>query len=621
LREKEESLDSTPTATVQGTPAHPALDLDSFEFVNNIGAGGWGSVHEVVAKRDLPFAKAGEHLAVKLYTPDLVLRDQNRLRILREFKTGLQLKHQNLVRFHALELTGANPFLAMEFCDGVNLAKWRRSRTEAPTEEFLLQFATQVLEVLDFLHASNRIHRDVKPSNINVDLDGKIRLLDYGLILDQNEPGITEGGSAQLLGTYRYAAPESIFKGIYSVRSDLYSLGATLYYLLYGRDVFPAAQSTPDVISAKREHRISFNKTFDGPVANAIHQLCQKLLEVEPDKRPASASECWETLAREIPTSIPFRVYFACALTAADESKRSQLKNAAEIIKRVGLELGYKVYVPGDHTDPIASPDLPAREVYWIDRERVASSDLIFILADAPSFGVGQEAEIATNAGVPIALFHSPGVKVSRMLSGIAGRKICIETFADIAELEAKTRKFFATSKDQLALSRRSREREFHQRVGNRVRDQRVRHSMSIEALAKLAEVDGDLIHSLETRPEQHSNFSLVNLRRVARALDVPLAELVADQSTKDAAFGELYHDSLLSLRKFAKREDLSYTAYERLKAAGKKRLHEEFYAIARRGNLSPYTGREWQGMYLEQVQSGLGMEPTDLFGDNENET
>jgi len=101
----------------------------------------------------------------------------------------------------------------------------------------------------------------------------------------------------------------------------------------------------------------------------------------------------------------------------------------------------------------------------------------------------------------------------------------------------------------------------------------------------------------------------------------VPLAELVADQSTKDAAFGELYHDSLLSLRKFAKREDLSYTAYERLKAAGKKRLHEEFYAIARRGNLSPYTGREWQGMYLEQVQSGLGMEPTDLFGDNENET
>jgi serine/threonine protein kinase len=593
------------------------LDLDAFDFVKQIGTGGWGSVHEVTARLDLPFAKTGGRLAVKLYLPDLILRDQNRLRILREFKTGLQLRHQNLVRFHALELVVARPFLVMEFCDGDNLAKWRRSHGE-PTEEFLLQFATQMLEVLDFLHASNRIHRDVKPSNINVDLDGKIRLLDYGLILDQNEPGITEGSSAHLLGTYRYAAPESIFKNAYSVGSDLYSLGATLYYLLYGAEVFAAAKTTPDVINAKRKHVVSFTRTFDGPVANAIQQLCHNLLEPEPDNRPASASECWEILARAIPTSIPFRVYFACALTMADEARRSYLTSAGTIVQRVGSELGYKVYVPGDHTDPVASPDLSPREVYWIDRERVASSDLIFILADAPSFGVGQEAEIAANAGVPLAIFHSPDVKVSKMLRGIAGRKIHEETFVDICDLEAKARRFFATSKDQLSLSRRSREREFHLRVGNRVRNLRMGSGTGIDDLARLAEVPEDLILALETKPEQQSNFSLLNLRRIARALDVPLAQLVADQSTRDARFGELYHESLLSLRKFAKREVLSYSAYERLKSEGKKQLHEVFYGLAKRGQESPLSEKQWEDMYLHQVQSRSGAESTGLFADND---
>jgi serine/threonine protein kinase len=297
------------TATTETVDESPPLSpiLADFELVRQIGSGAWGSVYDAVARRDLPFARKGEHVGVKRYHPGLVLQDLKRSRILREFKTGLQLRHQNLVRFHALELDVDQPFLVMEFCDGENLAKWRKAHSE-PTEEFLLQFATQMLEVLTFLHSSGRVHRDVKPSNINVDLDGRIRLLDYGLVLDSNQPGITADDSAKFLGTYLYAAPESIFDKTDTAKSDLYSFGATLYYLLHGTHAFGAAAEVADVINAKKTHALKMNKTFDGHVANAIYQLSRHLLEPNPDDRPASATECWEILARAIPTNISRRL-------------------------------------------------------------------------------------------------------------------------------------------------------------------------------------------------------------------------------------------------------------------------------------------------------------------------
>ncbi len=118
----------------------------------------------------------------------------------------------------------------MEWCDGTDMQAWR-SRKQELDDEFLLQLTTELLDVLDFLHSSGVIHRDVKTTNIQVDPKGRIRLLDYGIVRNLRGVDITQT-DGRFVGTYRYSAPEYLFKERREpdFRVDLYSLGAVLYY-------------------------------------------------------------------------------------------------------------------------------------------------------------------------------------------------------------------------------------------------------------------------------------------------------------------------------------------------------------------------------------------------------
>ena len=584
-----------------GEPAH--VSLDDFELLDQGIGGAFGKVHKARSKRDLPFGLKGTTYAIKIYHAEVVTPD-SKMRIDREFKTGLALRHANLVRIHTLVPDSTPPFLVMDFCDGSNLIKWREQNPN-PSGDFLLQFVTQMLEVLEFLHASGRVHRDVKPTNINIDNEGRIRLLDYGLILDPNDSVKTILDGNQFLGTLKYAAPETIFENYarrYSPKSDLYSLGATLYYLLYGVQVFASFKTTADLMEAKKHHNITFGRHFPENEQRAVHELTINLLKPEANDRPPNAASCWELLAKAVPSSIPFRVYYACALTS-DGTKREFFARAGKLIKSTGEKQRYSVYLPDDHTGLETGAAVTPNEVYWIDRERVASSDLVMIMADHPSFGVGQEAEIAANAGVPIVLCYTRGTGVSKMLRGLPGHIMTTLEFDGLDDLSDVIERFFRQNRERLSLNRRTREREYHLRVGNRIRTQRERLHMSPEDLAQRAELNAELIRSVESRPEQQSNFSLVNLRRVARILKLSPAELLQDQSSKEESFAILFRSSVDNLRAFAKKKRLSYDVYERLKAMGRERLRLSFSDVAFRSGVtkvSPWDEKQWSALYVE---------------------
>jgi len=242
-----------------------STSLGDFDLGRQIGSGAFGKVCEATSKRDLPYGAKGAVFAIKIYHADVLTRE-DRMRLEREYRTGLTLRHPNLVRFHDLVIDGEHSFLVMDLCDGQNLIRWRQSNPD-PSGDFVLQFVTQMLEVLEFLHSSGRIHRDIKPTNINVDSEGRVRLLDYGLVLDLRDETRTTPNGDRCLGTLQYAAPETIFEKAYdhkySPKSDLYSLGATLYYLLYGVQIFDSFKTTSDLIEAKRQHNISFSRRFE----------------------------------------------------------------------------------------------------------------------------------------------------------------------------------------------------------------------------------------------------------------------------------------------------------------------------------------------------------------------
>jgi len=581
------------------------IDLSDFEKVKLEGEGASGAVWLARVKRDLPFAKTGQEVALKVYKSDILDEPGQRKRIAEEYETGSRLVHPNLVKIYHFDIEHDPPFTIMEWCSGQNLFEWRKCNE--PDETFLLQLATQLLDALEFLHSSRRQHRDVKPTNVHVDQKGRIRLLDYGIIRSLRVSRITQDPAARFVGTYRYSAPEYIFDDQYSYAADLYSFGAVIYYMLHGREIFSNAVRTPDMIQAKKAHKIFFETRLseNGSIWAALLELAQNLLTPEVTSRVPSALASLELLGKALPDEIPLRSYFACALTRVGKESEQRTQEVTLAIREAVESNGFVMYAPGEHTHPSGAPNLSAAEVYWIDRERVASSDLLIIHADEPSFGVGQEAEIAANAGVPIVIFHSKGLNISRMLRGIAGRVMLQIEFSDVIDLQKKANAFFKENKSRLRLSRKSREREYNLRLGNRIRDARRSVGLSTKQLEDRSSVNKELIEALESRPEQQANISLINLRRLARALSMSPAELLKDQGSKDQEFEDLFRSSLATLREYALEKQLGYKTYTDLKHKGRETLRSQVYSLAARGDSVRILDLEyWKRVHKELLDS-----------------
>src|SRR5437870_5617878 len=168
------------------------ITAGQFQKVESLGEGASGEVWKVRALNPIVSLPPQDFFALKLYKKDILEEPNQRQRIAEEYKTGSTLMHPNLVRIYHVDIESpTEPFLLMEWCDGSDLMKWRDGNS-LPEEGFLLQFATQMLDVLDYLHSSRRLHRDVKPKNINVDGKGIMRLLDYGIIRSLREPSFTQ---------------------------------------------------------------------------------------------------------------------------------------------------------------------------------------------------------------------------------------------------------------------------------------------------------------------------------------------------------------------------------------------------------------------------------------------
>ena len=197
----------------------------------------------------------------------------------------------------------------------------------------------------------------MKPTNVSCDAEGRLRLLDFGIIRSLREPGVTRS-DARFVGTYRYAAPEYISDGTYDYRSDLYSFGATLYFLLHGRELFHGVNRTADLLRAKEKHELRFDEalTGSGPIWSAALDLCRVLLAKSPDARPSSALACVDQLAATVPLLIPLRTYYACALSKVAKTQETRAKSIGFLLKECGTENGYAVYMPGEHTPPLVRP-------------------------------------------------------------------------------------------------------------------------------------------------------------------------------------------------------------------------------------------------------------------------
>lgn len=224
-----------------------ALRIDKYLLIDLIGQGGMGRVY---LGRD---TRLNRKIALKILSRDRMNNPRAVARFQREAQVGAQLQHENLVRIYDEGVSQGTRYLVMEYIEGKNVAQILAEGGPMPSAT-AGKIARQIALGLQHAHDKGLIHRDVNPQNILVTRDGTAKLTDLGLALDLGdmEEMVTRDGAT--VGTFDYIAPEQArHSRAVDTRSDIYSLGCTLYHMISGQVPFPGP-SLPEKLYA---HQIS----------------------------------------------------------------------------------------------------------------------------------------------------------------------------------------------------------------------------------------------------------------------------------------------------------------------------------------------------------------------------
>lgn len=235
-------------------------------------------------------------VAIKLVRADLLdgaEREDYLARFRREAQAAGRCMHPNIVAVYDFALHEGNPFLAMEFVEGVSLAQ-ALARTGRFGPNAAVAVMLQVLAALGLAHSLGIVHRDVKPANILLLPDGRVKMTDFGI---SRLESVTTTQAGSVLGTPSYMSPEQCRGDPVDARSDLFSAGAVLYELLSGERPFPGRGFTEVTHRVLTEAPIDLRIRLPS-ISPALAAVVDKALAKRPEDRFATAAEMAEALRR-----------------------------------------------------------------------------------------------------------------------------------------------------------------------------------------------------------------------------------------------------------------------------------------------------------------------------------
>ena len=258
----------------------PKQRIGDYEVIEQLGRGGMGSVYRV---RSLISDRVE---AMKVLLPDLVGRQDLAARFEREIKVLAALDHPNIAQLRTALKLDNQLVMIMEFVGGQSLAE-RVKRGPIPTSE-ALAYIDQMLNALTYAHAQGVIHRDIKPANMMLTPEGVVKLTDFGVARSQNYEALTATGTTT--GSLAYMSPEQINGGAVDARSDLYSLGISLYEMVTGRRPF-RANSDFAMMSAQLKEQPRPPIELRSDLNPQLNEIILRALAKNPTERFQSASE------------------------------------------------------------------------------------------------------------------------------------------------------------------------------------------------------------------------------------------------------------------------------------------------------------------------------------------
>ncbi len=255
--------------------------ISHYEILAKLGEGGMGVVYKA---RDTRLERL---VALKFLPADLARTESARQRFVHEARAASALNHPNIATVYDIgEAEDARAFIAMEFVEGESL-RARLLGGMLPIEE-VRRLAIQIAEGLEAAHAKGIVHRDIKPDNLLLTPEGRVKIMDFGVAKLGAGAGLTQAGT--MVGTIAYMSPEQILGEAVDQRSDLWAFGVVLYEMLTGSLPFAKDREAALIYEIlNREPALVDSHRSEIPVM--LRSIVRELLEKDPARRPPEAAQ------------------------------------------------------------------------------------------------------------------------------------------------------------------------------------------------------------------------------------------------------------------------------------------------------------------------------------------
>jgi len=259
--------------------------ISHYKILEKLGEGGMG---EVYLAED---TKLKRKVALKFLPQEFTKNKDVIERFQREAQAAAALNHPNIVTIYEINQHEDQTYIAMEYVDGQTLKELITDHQLPITE--IMDITTQICEGLSKAHEAGIVHRDIKPHNILIDKENRVKILDFGLAKLKGVSQLTKESST--MGTTHYLSPEQTMGKEVDFRTDIWSMGVILYEMTTGQLPFQGEYEAAiiyEILNVEPRSVQQFRPDIPVPLINLISQLLQK----DPDKRPLSAKQVKENL-------------------------------------------------------------------------------------------------------------------------------------------------------------------------------------------------------------------------------------------------------------------------------------------------------------------------------------
>ena len=302
--------------------------LDQYQLTEVIARSGMASIFKATDTR------SGQTVAIKVpyvqFESDVVFYS----RFQREEEVGRRLNNPHIIKVLTPEKK-SRMYIAMEYVDGISLRAIMRDQKPLPTGK-ALNYACQLGEALVYMHSEHVVHRDLKPENILVTGDGVLKIMDFGIALDESARRLTWSGLSSTIGTPDYMAPEQVSGRRGDVRTDIYALGTILYEMLTGELPY----------SGSNVYAMMKSKTFDDPQPPSrfradldphLEEIILHAIERVPKDRYATAADMLKDLQDPAQVKLQNRAQHLHPRSARSRMLRRGLAMAGFFVSLIAL--------------------------------------------------------------------------------------------------------------------------------------------------------------------------------------------------------------------------------------------------------------------------------------------